>query len=668
MKLIRVAGASLNQTPGDWKNNLANILEAIRQAREHNVSVLCLNEMVVSGYGMEDNYFCLDASKRSMQQLAEIAKHTSDMIVTVGLPLIFNNSLYNATALIVNTEVIGFTCKQNLASDGVFYETRWFKPWKPNVVQEIYCPELNQPYLSIGDIHFNIGGIKYGIECCEEAFMANRTGIALARRGIDVILNPSASNFSFGKLETRKNLVIDGSRAFNVTYVYSNLNGNESGRIIFDGGTLIAQSGNLITQGQRFSYKDVVLTTAVVDIDNTRTSQVRTASFQPDIENYNSGCVKVNFNYPPVNEPVTHSPTIDEWETSPNIKHEECTRALGLALMDYMRKSHTKGFVVSLSGGADSAMVTYACAIGIKLGISELGSDLFIKKYATYLKDYVSNLKMTDERIYKEICRNLITTAYQATENSGEVTKTAAREIANALGVKHFELDVQPIFQLYKELGKQIKGSELNFEDNDIVLQNLQARTRSPSIWIIANMEGKLLLTTSNRSESSMGYGTMNGDISGGICPIGGLPKTYIREYLRYLETSGNCLSMSLVNEQSPTAELRPSSYKQTDEDDLMPYDLLNTIEIMSMKSRYTPTEIFKALYDGCKYEKNQLMNHILKFFRLFCMNQWKRECMPLSFHMDDHNLDPRSWARLPILNSGYKEELEELKKYVNNL
>jgi NAD+ synthase (glutamine-hydrolysing) len=669
MTLIKVAAGVLNQTPRDWNGNLANVLEAIRQAQEQKVSILCLPEMCITGYGLEDDYFCLDVSRRAILKLKEICPHTVGLIVNVGLPIVFDNTLYNTTAIIIDRKVVGFRCKESLANDGIHYESRWFKPWPKGVSQTIDIPELGGTF-PIGDIHFDIGGVKIGLELCEEAWGSNRPGNILATKGVDIYLNPSASHFSFNKLNTRKNFVVDGSRAFSATYVYTNLVGNEAGRAIYDGGALIASGGTLVASGPRFSYKNVGLTTAVVDVDTTKTSQVRTASFQPDLAKYNEGCHHVPFNFPKIFEKLTTLSPVETWEQSDTVKHEECTRALGIALMDYMRKSRTKGFVVSLSGGADSAMVTHACVMGIKLGVEEIGTKAFIEKFCPHLVNCnysVSASENAKELTVRRLIKNLITTAYQSTENSGEVTKTAAREVAKALNVKHYEFDVQPMFDCYKQIGRIVRGKDLNFTDNDLALQNLQARVRSPGIWVIANMESKLLLTTSNMSEAAVGYGTMNGDISGGICPIGGLPKTYIREYLRYLEDSGVCPEMSYVNKQAPTAELRPSQYKQTDEDDLMPYDLLHSIEVMCMQNRYTPLEIFKLLDMDKKYDRLQLMNYLIKFFRLFCQNQWKRECMPMGFHFDDHNLDPRSWARLPVLNSGYKDELEELVDYVNN-
>jgi NAD+ synthase (glutamine-hydrolysing) len=667
MKLIKVGAAVLNQTPRDWRGNKANIIEALTQATAENVTVLCLPEATITGYGMEDDYFCGDVPHRALLNLKDVVDTVrlwnltfSKMIFCVGLPIRFNNTLYNAVATVVDGNVVGFTCKQHLAGDGIHYEPRWFKPWPQGVVQTIDIPELGGTF-PIGDIHFNIGGIKIGYEICEDAWVANRPGTVLATKGVDIYLNPSASHFSFNKLNTRKNFVVDGSRAFGATYIYANLVGNEAGRAIYDGGALIATGGSLVAIGKRFTYNNVLLTTAVVDIDNTRTSQVRTASFQPNIEHYNQGCVKVDFTYPTITERLTDSPRQENWELSKNIKHEECVHALGLALMDYMRKSHTKGFTISLSGGADSSMVTYLCSMGIKLAVNELGVKEFKRKYCPWAVEQFTS---------QGYIHQLITTAYQATAQSGAVTRKAAKELAIALGVPHFEFDVEPMVQEYKKIGKIVKGGELTFEQDDITLQNLQARVRAPGIWVIANMQGKLLLTTSNMSEAAVGYATMDGDTAGSVAPIAGLPKVYIREFLSWVayhgpEEIGRITEMELVVNQQPTAELRPASYKQTDEDDLMPYWLLHRIETMVVKNRYTPVEIYQSLKVSIDYDNNQLIKDITKFFNLFSRNQWKRERYALSFHMDDHNLDPRTWCRTPILTGGYGEELEELQKFL---
>src|SRR4029453_17853374 len=240
MKLIKVAATALNQTPLDWSHNRHNILKAIEQARAEGVSVLCLPELCITGYGCEDMFLSTSVQKMAVKVLDDIVPETRGMIVSLGLPLLHHNGIFNTAALVVNGRIAGFVAKRFLAGEGIHYEPRWFKPWPQGVCGQV---EIDGLRYAIGNLYFDIGGVGLGFEICEDGGVASRPGSFLALRGADMILNPSASHFAFGKLEVRKRFVIEGSRAFGVTYVYSNLLGNESGRAIYDGGALIAPGG-----------------------------------------------------------------------------------------------------------------------------------------------------------------------------------------------------------------------------------------------------------------------------------------------------------------------------------------------------------------------------------------------------------------------------------------
>ena len=159
MRLIRVGAANVNQTPLDWAGNLGRILRAIEMARINKVSILCLPELCVTGYGCEDAFFSTDVTRRAIESLRKIAAATEGMIVSVGLPLRFRNSLLNGTAMLANGKILGFVAKRNLAGDGIHYEPRWFKPWRDtghNTIELAWTAAGEEEY-PIGNLLFEFG-------------------------------------------------------------------------------------------------------------------------------------------------------------------------------------------------------------------------------------------------------------------------------------------------------------------------------------------------------------------------------------------------------------------------------------------------------------------------------------------------------------------------------
>ncbi len=662
MNRLHVAAAALNQTPLDWRHNLANVRAALSEARELGITVLCLPELCLTGYGCEDAFHSADTLRRAWAALEEVLPDTAGMVVSVGLPVLHQNAVFNCAALLADGRLIGLVAKRFLAGDGLHYEPRWFKAWPAGEMDAHRLPDGST--VPIGDLHFDLGGVRFGFEICEDAWVANRPGAALAGLGVDLILNPSASHFAFGKLEVRKRFVLEGARAFGVTYLYANLLGNEAGRAIYDGGALIASAGRLMATGPRFSFRARVLTCAWVDLDMTRMGQARTASFRPDLTGGHAGMVTATFIWAsntPQERAATSPARNDAWEASLHLKEEEFTRAVALGLFDYLRKSQAGGFTVSLSGGADSAAVACLVAQAIALALAELG-DEGVRTKLGHLKSLPVTLTP------RSLAQALLTTAYQATEHSGTVTRAAARAVADALGARHLELDVSGVQQGYLALVEHALGRPLDWAADDIALQNIQARVRSPGVWMIANLTGALLLATSNRSEAAVGYATMDGDTSGGLSPIAGIDKNFLRHWLRWLEQTGPTglaaiPALAAVNAQAPTAELRPPGAHQTDEEDLMPYDLLDAIERAAIRDKRSPLEAWQLMQPQFpQHSPAQLALWVERFFRLWSRNQWKRERYAPSFHLDDENLDPKTWCRWPILSGGFEVELEELR------
>ena len=248
MRRIKLGAAALNQTPLDWHGNERRILEAIELARKNDVGLLCLPEMAIPGYGCQDTFHSMDVLGRSWAMLERIIPQTNGIAVAIGLPVLSGAAVYDAVALVVSGTLVGIGAKRHLAGDGVHYEPRWFKPWP---VGGCSFAEHSRGQVPLGDFIFELSGVRIGFEICEEAWVADRPGAELAKLGVDVVLNPSASHFAFGKQAVRERFILDGSRAFGVTYVYANLLGNDSGRIIYDGSCLIAEGGEMLASGPR---------------------------------------------------------------------------------------------------------------------------------------------------------------------------------------------------------------------------------------------------------------------------------------------------------------------------------------------------------------------------------------------------------------------------------
>ncbi|RKQ49375.1 NAD+ synthase (glutamine-hydrolysing) [Roseivirga pacifica] len=613
MRSYRIAGATVNQTPLDWSNNIAHLKQVIKLAKEAKVEILCLPELAITAYGCEDLFLSEWLPEKAKSFLPALIAETEGILTTLNLPIRHEGKLYNCSVVVQNKAILGVYAKQYMALDGVHYEPRWFNPWPVGVVKEI---ELFGESYPIGDITFDIEDWKLGFEICEDAWRGkDRPACRLFEKGVNLILNPSASHFAMGKTWDRHDLISNSSAFFECTYVYANLLGNEAGRMIYDGEIMIAQHGKMHLRSELLSFEDV---------------HVDWVDIAPD-------------------QSIAPSPE----KVAPVIpKEEEFPQAAALALYDYLRKSRSNGYTLSLSGGADSATCAVMVAEMVRRGVSEIGKTAFLSKI---------NRADWEGLTEKEIVGKLFNTAYQGTVNSSDTTLNAAKTLAESIGAKFYNWTIDDSVKAYTDTIEDVLERKLTWEQDDLALQNIQARARSPIIWMLTNITNTLLLTTSNRSEGDVGYATMDGDTSGSLAPISSVDKHYIRQWLHYAEKELGYSGLAPINVLPPTAELRPSDQKQTDEDDLMPYHIMVEIERLAIKDHRSPKEVFELLVKEDLEPADLLKTHIIKFYKLWSRNQWKRERLAPAFHLDEFNVDPRTWCRFPILSAGFIEELQEL-------
>jgi NAD+ synthase (glutamine-hydrolysing) len=674
-----LAVASLNQTVGDWSGNTRRIAAAIAAARARGARLLLLPEMCIPGYSLGDRLPRWGTLERSWRALTELAALTEGMIVCLGLPVSHRGVIYNAMAVVADTKIAALTAKENLATGDVEYENRWYQPWARGRVETFTAPDGLQ--VPIGNLVFEAAGIgRFALEICEDGWKGLRPGSIYALAGAEILLNPSASWFVIGKHGVRRRMVEQISREDHVVYLYSSLLGCDATRLVFDGSVFVSVDGAVLDEGRRFLFKeDMELIDRVVDLAQLRQTRHEEGSWRQQVREVELG----NHGPPPkmlrlegsYRSDASAPPARPYWIPAPapspdpsldwlhpagliprpprheDLSHLELELALALALRDYVAKTGLRGLTLALSGGRDSSMVA-----------------LLVHRMFRY-----DNPDLDDAAL-KALVNARFVCAYLATENSGDRTRDASRSLAEELGARFHDVGIQDAFDTHVRLIEGAVGRPLSWENDvdDIALQNVQARLRGSLIWMLANLDRFLLLSTSNKSEAAVGYTTMDGDTSGGISPIADVPKSLVSLWLRWAAEFHDYEAVSKVNAMQPTAELRPPEEAQTDEGDLMPFEVLDQLLYHFVQKGEDPLPLFKALWPRFREryggDPRAFAAHVRKFVRLLCFAQWKRERFAISFRVTAFDLDPKTGFRFPPVQAPFTEELAELDAYIATL
>ena len=377
------------------------------------------------------------------------------------------------------------------------------------------------------------------------------------------------------------------SRAFSLTLIRANILGSDDGHMIYDGGGYILNLGQLIALAPRFTFnKDYVVTPMGNHLPK---------SFDPTLGHFDR---------------VGSSPKTEE-----DYAFAELEIALCLGLNDYLRRAHVNKLCLALSGGRDSAMVAILAARMLAITNPDTPPDDLRKK----MKEFLVSAYLPS----------------QSSSSSG--TQKAAVALARHFG---FDCPVIPISALSNQIAASIESAirrKLTWENDDLTLQNVQARMRSTYIWTLANANNALLLTTGNLSESAVGYMTMDGDSSGCLAPIANIPKSLINTWLEWARKFHKIDVLELVFAQPPSAELRPSAAKQADETDLMPYTALDSFVQWFIVEKLSPREVFlraKSYLANHYKTDDALKSDIRKFIALATKSQWKRVRSANGFHV----------------------------------
>ena len=368
-----------------------------------------------------------------------------------------------------------------------------------------------------------LGGTLIGPTICEDIWQPGPPATDLALAGAELLVNLSASPYHVGKAEDREEMLVTRARDNSAYLAFCNLVGGQD-ELLFDGHSVVLDDeGEVLARAPGFEEALLVVDLDPSEAIGRRLRDVRRRALAREQEDGQEPTVLE------LGESVDSTQSLGGEIVPFEPELEQMRRALVLALRDYVGKNGFGDIVLGLSGGIDSALVA-------TLAVDALGP----------------------ERVH---CVSM------PSRFSSDDTQSDARRVAESLGCDFREVPIEQMVAAFHEAGVGTEG---------LAAENLQARVRGMTLMSLSNEHGWLVLATGNKSELSVGYSTLYGDLAGGFALIKDIYKTDVFRLARYLnERAGRELIPVSIIERPPSAELRAD---QKDEDSLPPYDQLDQV------------------------------------------------------------------------------------------
>lgn len=554
----------------------------------------------------------------------------------------------------------------------------------PSIICEVMCPSYtklngnsnNKSYdtksamtVSFGDAVLQFLDTIVASETCEELFTPDAPHIRLALSGAEMFTNGSGSHHQLRKLNTRLDLISSATKKAGGVYLYANQKGCDGNRMYFDGCSSVMVNGELVAQGSQFSLDDVEVVVATVDLDDVSTMRGRVGAFQQSSASHGS--------YPSVSIPIRLSMASDSSaecaamisrviEPKYALPEEEIAYGPACWMWDYLRRSGASGFLLPLSGGADSAstaaIVGAMCQM-VAAAVRDKNIDVVEDvERITGVCDWgiESSCPIFVEEFGRKLAHYLLTTVYMGTVNSSVETKQRAARIASDVGALHLETQIDVITSAFVTLISSLltipkpkfKAHGGSYGEN-IALQNIQARSRMVLAFFLAQLlpwtyfrgSFMLVLGSANVDEGLRGYMTKYDCSSADINPIGGISKLDLRSFLSWAATHLHFPSLADVVTATPTAELEPledGAIAQTDEDDMgMTYAELGIFGRLRTIARCGPVAMFKhLLHEWTHMSPMVIANKVQHFFRSYSINRHKMTTVTPSYHAESYSPD----------------------------
>ncbi|KAJ7890630.1 hypothetical protein B0H14DRAFT_2690144 [Mycena olivaceomarginata] len=680
--LITLA-TSLNQWALDFQGNLERILASISIAKERGATLRVGPELEIPYVKpwhttpLADS-FPGDTVLHSWEVLAKIltSEEAQGIVCDIGMPVVHKNVIYNCRIIIHNRKILLIRPKMWLANDGNYRELRYFTPWsKHRQWEDHYLPRIiqvvtGQTKVTFGDAVISTQDTCIGVELCEELFTPASPHILMGLDGVEIFTNSSGSHHELRKLYTRVELIKEATLKLGGVYLYANQQGCDGDRLYYDGCAMIAVNGRIVAQGSQFSLNDVEVVSATIDIEDVRAHRAKSSrSMQAaSAERYHR--VEVPFALTSGKFDIVREEDMygllsgaKPFEVRYHKPEEEIALGPACWLWDYLRRSRTQGYFVPLSGGIDS------CATAVIVySMSRLVAEAARRGDMQVIADARRISGEPEDSTYipsdpREFTNRIFHTCYMGTENSSAETRQRAKQLSEAIGSYHVDLNMDSIVTAVRHLFGLVTGVRPQFRAHggtaaeNLALQNIQARLRMVlGVHVCtASSLGLLVLGSANVDESLRGYLTKYDCSSADINPIGGISKTDLKKFIAYAEGSFDLPILSSFLNAVPTAELEPitETYVQADEADMgMTYDELSVFGRLRKVEKCGPYSTFTKLVHewGSYLSPLQIAEKVKLFFFEHARNRHKMTTLTPSYHAESYSPDDNRFDLRPFL------------------
>ena len=621
----------------DAHRNAEGALKIMQEAFDEGVEIVVMPELSLVGYTCGDMVLQKKLLKDAENALAWLMQETAEIptIGIVGLPVVFADRLYNCAAIFGQGVLWGIIPKSYIPNYGEFSELRW---WVSGFgIRDRMIRFAGQECPFGADLLFDIHGVEFGVEICEDMWVPVPPSSMQAVQGAKLLFNLSASPESVCKHDYLISLIAEQSSRTMAAYVYASAgHGESSSDLVFAGNAVIAELGRVLGVSERFVRNDRMV---IADIDVEYISTRRTA--------------RNTFYYPEAPEMRVVEIDVDEIVRTDRVRRHiepiyfvpenEAARAThckevfaiqsaGLA----QRLEHTgcKNAVIGISGGLDSTLALLAvCDTFDLLGLDRKGIiGVTMPGFGTSDRTYQNALTMVRE-----------------------------------LGCTLREIPIKEACeQHFRDIG-------LSVDERSVAYENSQARERTQILMDVANMCNGMVIGTGDMSELALGWATYNGDQMSMYGINASVPKTLVKHMVEWYGNTRaeGALRQALLDVVATpvSPELLPvdgEGNEQHTEDIVGPYDLHDFFLYCALRRRYTPAKIFMlatiAFED--RFDEATIVKWLKVFFRRFFSQQFKRSAMPDGPKVGAVGLSPRGDLHMPsdAESRAWLQEIDEIE------